>query len=81
MARLLAIVFVTIVLSYVIVAGRKWALQGEGYWPRGMIGLTLAIVLVVGIPFACVVAFEAVKQKKDVYWILPPMHNTAASSP
>ncbi len=81
MARLFAIVFLTAVLSYIVVAGRQWALHGTGYWPRGMLGTTLTIVLVVGVPVACVVAFESMKQKKAVYWSLPPLHNAAASSP
>lgn len=67
-------------LAFVFYLLARWALHGEGYWPRGILGVFLALVFIFGIPCAVWAFFTALKAKKPIYWIVPPLHNTRSDS-
>jgi len=61
-------------LLFVFHLTANWAFHGEGYWPRGFLGIALALVFVIGIP--CCLVFllvNGIQAMGPWFWWLPPL--------
>lgn len=73
---LIAACVLTSSLLFVLYAGSRWAIKGDGYWPRGLLGVLLVVVLLLGPALFYFAFVNAVKVKQPLYWAIPPLSNT-----
>jgi hypothetical protein len=74
--RIVMLLCVATVLLAVLYWATKWAIRGDGLWPRGILGVALAIVLIIGLPCMVLAFFRALERKQPVYWVIPPLRDT-----
>lgn len=79
MLLLLISTFTAAALLFVFYLLSRWALHGDGYWPRGLLGVVLALIFILGLPWVPLAFFTALKAKQPIYWVIPPLHNTRSS--
>ncbi|MEO8495935.1 MAG: hypothetical protein ABI614_12745, partial [Planctomycetota bacterium] len=54
----------------------RWAMHGDGYWPRGPLGALLAVIFMLGVLYVVPAFVIALRQLTPVLWIVPPLHNS-----
>ncbi len=72
MQILLAYCVLTSALVYVLYSGGRWAIKGTGYWPSGLLGVVLIVVLLLGPTLFGFAFLTAMKQIAPFFWFAPP---------
>jgi hypothetical protein len=76
--KIVVYLIVPVALGIVLRRTMKWAIQGEGYWPRGLLGAALALIFILGSPFVVLAFLRGLECKTPMYWVIPPLHGTRA---
>ncbi|HRX81760.1 MAG TPA: hypothetical protein P5307_21975 [Pirellulaceae bacterium] len=71
--RLLTIILAFCSVSVVFVALVKWAKTGTGYWPPGVLGMLLALILGLGAVCAVPAFIVALREVTPWLWVFPPL--------